>query len=364
MMEKLLTYALKDSVLTHVLDVPNGKECGCLCPKCLEPLVAKANIKTEKYKKEPHFAHSSGSDCPGAYESALHLLAKKVLSETKQIQLPDFHIDYNSTNEQSLYKSLKIMDFDDVLEEQTLKVGEGYIVADVECRKGNRKLFVEFANTHFVDSEKKRKIKNENFTFIEIDLSGQVLDFQSLKNFLLTRSGKIYWIYNPVLEQFYLDDLERKAKTRIEENNRTINHLKNNNLNVIQVIDRRVRVCPKKIDFYKYFNTSKFLTHPILIEIINGEYWNEILYGSYPKKEFIIYKEKVIHTSLYPGYPGRLSENSTLLRKGLKEIIERNRFEHFLCGECMFSRGSIKIDSNEFQLCSFKLESGLIKDVE
>ncbi|MCH6236810.1 competence protein CoiA family protein [Cognataquiflexum rubidum] len=163
-MEKLLTYALKNGVLTHVLDVPNGKECGCLCPKCLEPLVAKANIKTEKYKKEPHFAHSSGSDCPGAYESALHLLAKKVLRETKQIQLPDFHFDYDIGNKDSLFNSLNIMDFEWVLEEQKVKTGEEYIVADVECRKGERKLFVEFAHTHFVDSDKKRKIKNGNFS--------------------------------------------------------------------------------------------------------------------------------------------------------------------------------------------------------
>ncbi len=362
-MEKLLTYALKDGVLTHVLNVPNGKECGCLCPKCFEPLVAKANIKTEKYKKEPHFAHSSGSDCSGAYESALHLLAKKILKETKQIQLPDFHFDYNSRNQHSIYKSLKIIDFEEVVDEQRLKTGEEFIVADVECRRGEKKLFVEFAHTHFVDSDKKRKIKNGSFPFIEIDLSDQILKESSIKDFLLSKSPKIYWIANPVLDKGYIDDLEIKAKAKSEEKNQEIIELKTNNLNVIQVIDNKVRICPKKIDFFGYFKKSKYYSHPILKEIADGKFWNEKIYGHYSWEEYIYFQGKKIHTSLLPNLGGQLPDDSDLLRSGLKAIIERKDLDLRLCNFCKYYDDSVVMEPNKYQLCSFKLESGLIKDV-
>lgn len=36
-----LTVALKDGVITNVEDVQSGIKCGCVCPACGEPLVAK-----------------------------------------------------------------------------------------------------------------------------------------------------------------------------------------------------------------------------------------------------------------------------------------------------------------------------------
>lgn len=38
----LLIYAIgTNGQLVFVDDVPNGKQCGCVCPACNEPLVAK-----------------------------------------------------------------------------------------------------------------------------------------------------------------------------------------------------------------------------------------------------------------------------------------------------------------------------------
>lgn len=68
----LLTYALKNGTSVFVDDVPKGLECGCICPCCYEPLVA----KNAGAKRIHHFAHASGVECEGAYESMLHLLAK------------------------------------------------------------------------------------------------------------------------------------------------------------------------------------------------------------------------------------------------------------------------------------------------
>ena len=36
-------YAIRvsDGEIIHINDVPNGKNCGCICSKCKEPLIAK-----------------------------------------------------------------------------------------------------------------------------------------------------------------------------------------------------------------------------------------------------------------------------------------------------------------------------------
>ncbi len=70
----LLTYAIaRDGRLVNVDSVKTGKECGCTCPCCNESLIAKNNGSLRKH----HFAHQSGTDCEGAYETMLHLLAKE-----------------------------------------------------------------------------------------------------------------------------------------------------------------------------------------------------------------------------------------------------------------------------------------------
>ena len=86
-----IDYAIDASgKLVHVDDVPTGLKCGCRCPCCDEKLEAKNAGK----KREHHFAHASGSDCSGAYESMLHLLAKeKVMSAF--LEGGEFWIEYS-----------------------------------------------------------------------------------------------------------------------------------------------------------------------------------------------------------------------------------------------------------------------------
>lgn len=74
MARQLLSYALNSlGNIVYVDDVAKGLDCDCICPCCKEKLIAK-NGGT---KKIHHFAHASGVECDGAYESMLHLLAKE-----------------------------------------------------------------------------------------------------------------------------------------------------------------------------------------------------------------------------------------------------------------------------------------------
>lgn len=73
-----LTYALgATGKLVNVDDVPIGNECGCFCPACKEPLIA----KNQGLKRMHHFAHQSRMECEYAFESMLHTLAKEKIRE-------------------------------------------------------------------------------------------------------------------------------------------------------------------------------------------------------------------------------------------------------------------------------------------
>ena len=80
-MNKLIpiVYSLKDSQMVHINTVPTGKDCGCYCYACKEPLIA----KNKGPLRQHHFAHRHDSDCKSGYQTQLHLLAKEIFLETK-----------------------------------------------------------------------------------------------------------------------------------------------------------------------------------------------------------------------------------------------------------------------------------------
>ena len=76
-----ITYAInQNGELIYVDNVPNGSECHCVCPGCHEKMVAKNNGKIRMH----HFAHISGTECVNGYETMKHLLAKEIITETRQ----------------------------------------------------------------------------------------------------------------------------------------------------------------------------------------------------------------------------------------------------------------------------------------
>ena len=79
-----LTYALNATgQLVDVDKVPVGNKCGCFCPACKEPLIA----KNQGTKRMHHFAHQSGTECDYVIESMLHFFCKRkniILSLSKK----------------------------------------------------------------------------------------------------------------------------------------------------------------------------------------------------------------------------------------------------------------------------------------
>src|SRR5690349_237693 len=63
-------------------DVESGLACGCICPGCEAPLIAKKGDKVVW-----HFAHE-GAACDNGAETAIHRMAKQILAEERTVALP------------------------------------------------------------------------------------------------------------------------------------------------------------------------------------------------------------------------------------------------------------------------------------
>ena len=178
-MDAYLTYAVgAKGHLVHVDDVPNGEACGCSCPECRSKLIA----KNKGQHNQHHFAHVGGSDCVGAVESALHLMAKEILSEGKKIMLPRYPLQVGGVR---LFKSIEVESYDKELSLRPDCVGD----------TAGQKLWVEFKRSHEVDTDKAAKIKSAKIECVEIDINACPLDPLKMKEFLEESSENRQWIY-------------------------------------------------------------------------------------------------------------------------------------------------------------------------
>lgn len=178
-MDAYLTYAVgAKGHLVHVDDVPNGEACDCTCPECRSKLIA----KNKGQHNQHHFAHVGGSDCVGAVESALHLMAKEILSEGKKIMLPRYPLQVGGVR---LFKSIEVESYDKELSLRPDCVGD----------TAGQKLWVEFKRSHEVDTDKAAKIKSAKIECVEIDINACPLDPLKMKEFLEESSENRQWIY-------------------------------------------------------------------------------------------------------------------------------------------------------------------------
>ena len=187
--EPPLTHALNErGELKYVRDVPIGDACGCICPKCKEPLIAKHCYNEGK---SPHFAHVSGKVCIGAQMSALHLRAQQIIVEKLAVMAPAYK-KYNRT-----VKSKKL-EFINAFPEECGE-WEG-IRPDVVCEdvSGN-KWSIEIFYTNAIDDNRRRIIIDQGIPCLEIDVNK--VKYEDLEEFLINSAKHRYWINNPIYDK-------------------------------------------------------------------------------------------------------------------------------------------------------------------
>lgn len=182
--DKPMTYALNDKdVLVNVLSVPNGLACNCHCKLCNGKLIAKHGSEGGR---TPHFAHKPGVECKGSYMSHLHLRAQQIIVENLYVKAPEYR----------RIKAGKIS-FVKAKTEDTRWDG---IRPDVVGEDADGNLWaIEIYYTNKVNVLKEDRIKNNNISCFEIDITDQT--FESLESFLLDSSKNRWWINNPIYDK-------------------------------------------------------------------------------------------------------------------------------------------------------------------
>ena len=180
-MSALLTYALNaENQLVQVDDVPNGNACNCICPHCKKPLMAKNGGEI----REHHFSHQNNQECAGAYESALHLLAKEIIEKEGGIMLPD-DTDTSLPSGFVKLRNIEIEKWDENLK----------IIPDAQgILPDGRKLYIEFLVSHKVLGKKYETITSNNLLCIEIDIKYEKLEWEALCSYLTKDKDGRKWI--------------------------------------------------------------------------------------------------------------------------------------------------------------------------
>ncbi len=371
-MEQLLNYGLCADELKHISEVENGLTCNCVCPNCKHPLVAKNN---QTNKKVGHFAHHSGKECEGAIETALHLLAKSILLKTKRLTTPKFHFDYNPKNENSVFKPIRELIFDNIILEKSVDIDGEKIIPDAIGEINGKQVYIEFAKTHFIDDGKKTKLRKSEIACIEIDLKGQMLDEPSLTSFFNSDTPSKYWIVNKRFDKEFADERKKRKeeknildkqrlneieKNRIKNDEKQKHFIGNSQFKIFEADDfGRVAKCPLKKIALTELKTSHFYRHSVFKQIVDGEFWNGQIYGYIPNGKWIfIGKEKVI---LFPSDNQREEKEnedkmSKFLYAGLQEIKKISDNPTF--GNCINCKNYVDyfyIDNKDYKVCKHSL---------
>lgn len=167
----------KDGNIVYIKDAIKGQDCGCFCPGCKQPLVAKKGDV-----REQHFAHKSKDfDCEQGFQSALHYMAKDIFIELE-------YLIFIKNGKPVPYK------IDSV--ELECKVNE--IIPDIIVICDGKRFIVEIFVTHAVDEIKKQKIKDMRISAIEIDLSKYPRDNLNKENLkkVLQSADNYSWVYD------------------------------------------------------------------------------------------------------------------------------------------------------------------------
>lgn len=186
--------------LRSVHEVPRGAECGCVCPKCSAPLVARKGDVLQH-----HFAHLAAEGCGGgALETSLHKLAKQVIRESGSVWIPELVVTemghYERREPARLHAGVVDVEkrLDGVQPDALVTSEDGEVIA------------VEVYVAHAVDGEKRRKLAALGLSTIEIDLSGYASAVESslIREFVL-RSAPRFWLFH-AREQKIRDELRQQ----------------------------------------------------------------------------------------------------------------------------------------------------------
>lgn len=204
-----LKYGLLDNKLIHIEDAKKGLACNCLCPHCRGQLIAKKGQKRTK-----HFAHYRLADCNHGTETALHMMAKDIIAQSKSVFVP-----YFPKSEYDFSRNGKVITFENAVTERQFS---NSLRGDIVLYSGERFLNVEIKVTHGVDVNKAISVFNLGIPTIEIDLSDIKTNFTAniVTEYILS-GEQTQLIYSPRCKEIFAKRILGEWKNTISNSNGT-----------------------------------------------------------------------------------------------------------------------------------------------
>lgn len=200
----LLPFAIRlsDGQIVSAADVPRGAACGCICPGCRNPLLARHGTE-----REWHFAHVRTTDCADGYEKSVHELAKQRIHLQKLLLLPAIWASAHGWDAYGrlVEKSLSVMEARTVLlDECKMSHPRGEVTPDLIGFRKGREILVEITVFHRLMPEKQTRLIETGVPILEIDLGvfkTQQATQERLDVELFENPRNRRWIWHPKLEE-------------------------------------------------------------------------------------------------------------------------------------------------------------------
>ncbi len=165
--------------IVHVDDVPNGAACGCVCPYCREPLIARHG--TEYKHGFAHRSETRKANLEICYMVTLYKLAEQIIQTEKRIHAPSYY---------GLFKAEDLVFQEVMIDDRYDREGRQPVVIGITAE--GKEYLIEFV---FKDKVRHlHSIDYQNTNVLEVDLSNQELTH--LKDFLLSSEEDKRWVNN------------------------------------------------------------------------------------------------------------------------------------------------------------------------
>lgn len=163
--------------MVHVDNVPNGLNCGCICPCCHEKL--KARQGNERAHGFAHHSKKRKANLKICYEVTMYKLAEQIIQTEKRIHVPPHNTMFPEGD----------LVFKDVVVDSRYERGDKQPDVIATTKEGKQYLIVFYLKNRTFH---KQTLDYKNLSCLEVDLSNQSLE--SLSHFLLSSSKDRKWL--------------------------------------------------------------------------------------------------------------------------------------------------------------------------
>lgn len=213
--------SLDTNLLVDVADVQSGKECGCICPSCNIPLIArKGDINKWHFAHDSQFIEKDQElSCDFSWAVAVKMMIKQILLEGSTLELPEYFIDFKEIGYQQNKYKIKVTDRSTIhYANPELKS----LACDVTVEVKGKKLGIILLNR---DSQPFIKASFDQTLFgvlaisiesVGYDDEGKVINHlrKHLQLLLESKTSAKHWLYHRRQESVYLEATEQEKFLR------------------------------------------------------------------------------------------------------------------------------------------------------